>query len=198
MFSNQIVLTFALLLLAISDRGDRSEAVELDPENPNDPLREWKMVRESLDSSREAMCSFLLVQVSDEEEALKLDKVVGLFEQALDHMAKSTEFTERFRKIVGEKLIRDYDKSGGATVLEISEARRSLIRDYKAASESGSSPEVLRQILDKYFYIACAQKLATVIAEKSMYETATKIDLMKENRKKSKLSFSKTQQQQQP
>lgn len=143
-------------------------------EQATDPEEIWKVVKNGMKESRQSMCSFLLVQRSDnsKEFSLSLEDVTSLFEQALDHMARATEFTQKIQDYLnGEELAR-YDESGGLTVLEISEDRKNLIEEYRRAE----SEEEKKGILERYYYKACAQKLGTVIAEKSMFMSVLKVE----------------------
>lgn len=141
-------------------------------EKATDPEQVWKVVRNSMKENKRSMCSYLLVQVSNTDFSLNLEKVTGLFEQALDHMARATEFTQKIQHYMNEEALARYDESGGLTVLEISEDRKNLIHDYKEAS----SEEEKNAILEEYFYKACAQKLGTIIAEKSMFTSVLKVE----------------------
>lgn len=168
-----LVATFALASLTLLPQ---VENAEVDVER--DPTRDWELVREGLRESKQSMCSFLLVQVSNKEMALTLDGVVDLFEQALDHMGRATQASERIRRLGDhEELIADFDTKGSSTVLEISENRRKLIELYREARRGGASDEELKALLERYFYKACGQKLATVIVEKSLYDAVLKLEL---------------------
>lgn len=141
-------------------------------EKARDPETIWRVVRNSMKDNKRSMCSFLLVQASNTDVQLDLEKVTGLFEQGLDHMARATEFTLKVQDYMNEEVLARYDKSGGLTVLEISEDRKNLINDYKEAS----SEEEKKEILEEYFYKACAQKLGTIIAEKSLFNLVLRVE----------------------
>lgn len=150
-------------------------------EQATDPEEIWKVVRNGMKESRRSMCSFLLVQKSDNEGkefSLSLEEVTGLFEQALDHMARATEFTQKIQDYLKGEALARYDESGGLTVLEISEDRKNLIEEYR----STESEEEKEEILERYYYKACAQKLGTVIAEKSMFMSVLKVEDFKKSK----------------
>lgn len=136
----------------------------------------WAFVKKGLQENRRSMCSFLLLQVSSKRVELTLDKVTELFEQALDNMVKSTEYTTLIAPFIKPGTIEEFDRNGGATVLQISEERRELIAEYKKAIAENVDEETKAAILEKYFLKACAQKLGTVIAERSLYSTVLKVE----------------------
>lgn len=142
----------------------------------------WATLKKGLEENRRSMCSFLLLQVSSKQVELTLNRVTELFEQALDHMAKSTEYTTLIRPFIKAGTIEEFDKNGGATVLQISEERRELIGEYRRASAEGSSEPVKAAILEKYFLKACAHKLGTVLAERSLYSTVLKVETIIEKK----------------
>lgn len=153
---------------------------------------EWEVVKGGLNHSKRSMCSFLLVQVSDKELSLSLEKVTGLFEQALDHMARATELTQRIQSYMNEEVLSHYDTNGGLTVLEISEDRKSLVDEYREAVAKGTSQEEKEGILEKYFYKACAQKLGTVLAEKAMYDSVLRVEDFERKKEVKKANRMKT------
>lgn len=140
------------------------------------PTKEqWQEVKSGLKSNREAMCSFLLDNVETEEDPLTLDKVTALFERSLDHLAKASEYVAKIRPHLDAQVVADFDNNGSSYVLEVSNARLDVIREYEEATRKGKGEQAKRQILERYFYKACANKLGTILAEKSMYDAALKV-----------------------
>ena len=137
---------------------------------------DWAKLRDGLRSNKQSMCSFLLMQVSDKEVELTLQRVTDLFEQALDHMAKAALYAQFIKPYIKANAIADFDNNGGSFVLEISNDRRNVISEYNEAIANGATDEERKQILEKYFYKACASKLGTVISESSMYGAMLKLE----------------------
>lgn len=195
----QVTLLIWLAVLASVDSSETAVELERDAGPAADAQAgsgeaagpAWATLKKGLEENRHSMCSFLLLQVSSKQVELTLKRVTELFEQALDHMAKSTEYTTLIRPFIKAGTIEEFDKNGGATVLQISEERRALIGEYRQASAEGSSEADKAAILEKYFLKACAHKLGTVLAERSLYSTVIKLETIIEKKPaslKSKLS----------
>lgn len=158
--------------------GPETTVAEEDPAT----LPSWAAIKQGLQQNRHSMCSFLLLQVSSKQVELTLDRVAELFEQALDHMAKSSEYATFIKPHIKAEVIEEFDRNGGATVLQISEERRELIAEYRQAMAENLSEPDKAAILEKYFLKACAHKLGTVIAERSLYSSVLKVETIIERK----------------
>ena len=138
--------------------------------------REWSDIKEGLRANKQSMCSFLLGEIRGQNETLTLEKVTHLFEQALDHLGRANEYITKIRPYIEREALENFDRSGAGFVLEVSGNRVALIEQYRKASGSGASEGQLAAILEKYFYKACASKLGMVLTEKSMYDSALKVE----------------------
>lgn len=186
-----VLITVGCLVTIINCQED-------EPSDENDDLtvlekteKPWAYVKDGLQNNRLSMCSFLLLQVSNRQLELTLNRVTELFEQALDHMAKSAEYSTTIKPHVKAETIEEFDKNGSAIVLQISEERRKLIDDYRRATDEGSSELDLKAILENYFLKACAHKLATIIAERSMFSSMLKLETVLEKKPQSNKSESR-------
>lgn len=141
----------------------------------SDPTRDWDHIKDGLQNDKDAMCNYLLVQVSKPSEGFTLEGVKELFIQSLDHLGKTTSYMDIFASQVDKKVVDEYDLSGSQLVLEISDNVRNLLADYRKAEANKADEERKQHILRQYFYQACANKLATVMAESSMYKYMLKL-----------------------
>lgn len=136
-------------------------------------------------TSREKMCSSLLQDASYSEEGLTLDKVKKLFEESLDTMSKAIEHMNKIQPPVDEGASSKANQRGGSTILDIAEKRRKLIEDYNRAKAKGASQAEVGKILEKYFFKACANKIAMAITEQSLYDSLTEVQRIQRLRKDS-------------
>lgn len=140
-----------------------------------DPMEKWLSAREGLKTNKQQMCASMLRKENDSEEGLTMEKVKDLFEESLDNMVRASEHMNKIHPFIDENARNQFDNKGGSSVLDISENRRKLIDEYRKAESNGASQEELGEILEKYFYKACATKIAMAITEQSLAESSKKI-----------------------
>lgn len=141
-----------------------------------DEQKNWKQLENKLKEQRADTCSYLLAEVNRDgtTEVLTLDKVTTLLETALEHLAAASAHFQNLLPYVQSNVVDDFDQKGRAFVLELSLTRSRLIEDYKSAEQIGSDGEILKRILETAFFKACSFKLATIVMEQQMYESASK------------------------
>lgn len=167
----------ALIILMIISNPDNCAGAPTAGAEVKDPVEEFSELKAGLKANKEAFCSFLLKQNSSHGTNLSLKEVSELFEEALDHLGKSSDYATFIKThLKNSKVIEGFDTNGGNYVLEISDNRRSLLDEYRFAEKLDLTDEAKNKILEKYFYKACSSKLGTIITEKSMYDSMLKLE----------------------
>lgn len=132
------------------------------------------------DEQRTITCMHLLNDINQRnahEQELSLDRVIGMFEDALMHLGKTNDYILDLVQHVPARHIEDFDRRGQKFSLDLVAARSQLIEDMTKAQANNSdltfNSGVLKRILQTGFFKACKFELASMALEQSSAEMAT-------------------------
>lgn len=146
-----------------------------DPIPEDSQLVEWQNIKKAYGSEqRRAVCSSMIDD--NEWDNLSLERVVFLYEKALEHLAKAAGYVTKLRPHVEAEVVKAFDVSGAPLVLTISEKRRALMAAYEEAVSRGASELDKRRILEKHAYMACANNKGAILSEKTMLKAVSRLN----------------------